>query len=71
MPAWMPEGNIVKPTDSEMRAAAKWCQILYDAFGEQSSTFPEGVAPHPGDDLQRLYRKIKILEGNQTSPGIQ
>lgn len=63
MPTWMPEGNSASPSDDERRAAAKLCQLYYDLNGPQPSPFPEGVAPFPGDDLQRLYKKIRILQG--------
>jgi hypothetical protein len=69
MPAWLQEGNIAAPTDSELRSAAKLCQIYYDLNGPQPSPFPEGVAPFPGDDLQRLYQKIRILQGLDSGGG--
>lgn len=58
---WMPEGTVVKPGDNEQRTAAKICQALYDSLGPKPSPFPEGLAPVPGDDLQRLYEKINYL----------
>lgn len=64
MPHWTPEGNITMTGDDEMRSAAKWCQLLYDAHGYVPSPFPEGVAPFPGDDLQRLYEKIVFLQND-------
>lgn len=62
MPSWMPEGNQITPGADEMRTAAIWCQLLYNTNGEKPSPFPEGVAPKPGDDLQRLFQKINALE---------
>lgn len=63
MPAWMPEGNTVLPSDNEMRTLAKWCQLLYDSSGPGDPTpFPEGNAPKPGDDDERLLKKINALQ---------
>lgn len=62
MPNFFPEGNVILPTDDKMRTAAKWCQALYDAVGEKPSPFPEGCAPKPGDDYQRLLAKINALK---------
>jgi len=62
MPTWMPEGNTVLPSDDKMRTAAKWCQLLFDSVGNKPSPFPEGCAPRPSDDLNRLLQKIDILK---------
>lgn len=61
MPAWIIEGDVVKPGDNEQRAAAKALQILYNASGYRPSPFPEGLAPFPGDDLQRIYEKMNFI----------
>lgn len=63
MPTWTPEGNVSSPSDDEMRSAAKFCQILYNSVGERPSPFPEGLAPKPSDDFDRLDQKITILLG--------
>ena len=57
----MPENNAVLAGDDEMRAAAKMLQLLYNATGYSPSPFPEGLAPFPGDDLQRIYEKMRYL----------
>lgn len=52
------------PGDSEVRAYAKWCQLLYNVNGPGEPTpFPEGNAPFPGDDGERLAKKINALIG--------
>lgn len=52
----------MKPSDSELRTLAKWCQMLYDSSGPGDPTpFPEGNAPKPGDDEERLLKKINAL----------
>lgn len=51
------------PGDDEQRAAAKALQILYDSSGYRPSPFPEGLAPFPGDDLQRIYEKMNFILG--------
>jgi hypothetical protein len=61
MPSWMPESDVILPTDSEMRAAAKWCSLLIISNGNKASKFPEGCIPLPGDDLDRLLIKIDVL----------
>jgi hypothetical protein len=62
MPDWLPEGTDVRATDDELRSAAKLCQLLYDTNGPGDETpFPEGNAPKPSDDLQRLLTKINAL----------
>jgi len=61
MPSWLPEGNQVLPSSDEMRTLAVWCQLLYDTVGEKPSPFPEGCAPRPGDDAERLEMKINCL----------
>lgn len=66
MPNWMVEGNVVKPGDDELRTAAKVLQIFYNASGYRPSPFPEGLAPFPGDDLQRIYEKIQFILGGGT-----
>lgn len=58
---WMPEGTVVRPTDDEMRAAAKYCQLVYDSIGFVPTPYPEGPAPLPGDDLERLMKKINYM----------
>jgi len=62
MPSWMPEANATRPSDDEMRSAAKYLQILFDANPAVASPFPEGNRPAPGDDLERLWKKINLLE---------
>lgn len=59
--SWQPEGTQVMPGSDEMRTLAKWNQLLYDTVGERPSPFPEGVAPKPGDDAERLEMKINAL----------
>lgn len=63
MPTWFPEGNVTSPGDDELRSAAKYCQLLYNSVGEKPSPYPEGLAPKPGDNFDRLDRKITILLG--------
>lgn len=63
MPSWMPEGDLVLPSDDELRLAAKWCSQLIAANGNKPSPFPEGCVPLPSDDFDRLMIKIDILEG--------
>lgn len=58
---WMPEGTEIRPSDDEMRTEAKWAQLIYDAVGPKPSPFPEGCAPKPGDDEDRLLLKINAL----------
>lgn len=69
MPLWMPENNVILSGDDEMRAAAKLLQILYNASGYRPSPFPEGLAPFPGDDLQRLYQKIRYATSSGVAAG--
>ena len=64
MPDWLPEGNTVFATDSEIRTLAKWCQLLYNSEGNKPSPFPEGCVPRPGDNEDRLLKKIAILKGS-------
>lgn len=61
MPAYFPEGNVVRPTDDKTRTTAKWCQAVYDSVGEKPSPFPEGTAPKPGDSYSRLLKKINAM----------
>jgi len=61
MPSWIPEANQILPSLDEMRALAVVCQLLYDATGNKPSPFPEGCAPRPGDDCERLEKKINAL----------
>lgn len=61
-PTWLPEGDTATPNDLPIRALAKICQQWFDAVGDQPSPFPEGCAPKPGDDSQRLLIKIDILK---------
>lgn len=63
-PQWMPEGNDTLPSDDELRSLAKWCQLLYDSIGAKPSPFPEGLAPKPGDNADRLLQKIDILRNS-------
>lgn len=61
---FLPEGTTVSPFDSEMRALAKWVQLLYAVSGPGTYIgFPEGNAPTPGDDEERLWRKANALRG--------
>lgn len=69
MPLWMPENNVILSGDDEMRAAAKLLQILYNTSGYRPSPFPEGLAPFPGDDLQRLYQKIRYASSSGVAVG--
>lgn len=61
MPQWLPEGNQVLPSSDEMRTLAVWAQLIYDTVGPKPSPFPEGSAPKPGDDEDRLLLKINSL----------
>jgi len=62
MPSWMPEGDVILPQDNETRTLAKWCSLLYDSNGPGGqSPFPEGNRPLPGDDDERLEKKINAL----------
>ncbi len=61
MPAWMQEGNQVLPSSDEMRTLAVWCQLIFNTVGDKPSPFPEGLAPFPGDDEERLTKKINAL----------
>lgn len=61
MPSWMPEGNQVLPSSDEMRTLAVWTQLVYNSRGERPSPFPEGTAPKPGDDDERLEKKINAM----------
>lgn len=61
MPQWMPEGNQVLPSSDDMRTTAKWAQLVYNSTGPKPSPFPEGCAPQPGDDEQRLEQKINAM----------
>jgi len=63
MPTWMPEGNVSKPGDDELRSWSKYVQILFDANGNKPSPYPEGCAPLPSDNIDRLARKATILKG--------
>jgi hypothetical protein len=56
-----PEGNVSKPTDSEMRSLFKSVQLLFDSLGQKASPYPEGVRPLPSDSPQRLKHKFNIL----------
>lgn len=64
MPTWHPEGNVAKPTDSEVRSLAKVCALLIQTVGNKASPFPEGCIPMPGDNELRLAQKITILRGS-------
>lgn len=62
MPTWTaPSNQTILPSDSEMRTLAKWCQTLFEANPALSSQFPEGNRPTPGDDEERLLKKINAL----------
>lgn len=63
MPNFFPEGDEIRPSDDEARAAAKWCSQLYASVGNRSSPFPEGCLPLPSDDFDRLMIKVNILKG--------
>jgi hypothetical protein len=59
---FFPEGNTSLAGDDDMRSLAKTCQQLYDLFSPGDLTpFPEGNAPRPSDDAQRLQIKINAL----------
>ena len=60
---FVPEGTEVRATDDELRALAKICQRYYDLNGPGDYVgFPEGNAPTPNDDEQRLLIKINALQ---------
>ena len=61
MPSWLPESNTVGPGADEMRTLAMWCSILISTWGNKPSPFPEGCIPMPGDDEERLTKKINAL----------
>lgn len=54
-----PEGIESQVTDDEHRSLVKWCQQLYDIYGNLNTVpYPEGTQPLVTDDEQRL--KVKI-----------
>lgn len=64
MPSWFPEGDTVGSKDNELRALAKWANLLYLSVGNIACQFPEGTRPLPKDTEDRLEQKIaKMLGG--------
>jgi hypothetical protein len=62
MPSWFPEGNTPKPGDDAWRSLVKWCDLLYEAYGDRGPAyFPEGSKPLPSDSVERLAQKINAL----------
>lgn len=60
--SFFPEGTAALPSDSEGRSLSKWAQDLYAAVGNRGSLpYPEGSRPQPGDDEERLARKITAM----------
>lgn len=64
MPTYYPEGNAPAPFDDTQRLYVKWCQALYDLYGNVAAgtlPYPEGALPLPYDDEERLLNKITAL----------